>query len=327
MNNIVPLRHLVALAIVSFLLTSAALSQTPGTGAISGVVYDPANHVVTNAAVAAVNGATQTSRSATTNAEGIFRMPLLPPGGYSVTVTAPGFAPNVLNSIQVTVSQTTSLNVTLAVGAVGQVVHVQGGSEVVDLDTATLGGVVDEMAVQALPLSNRNYTQILGLSPGVVVDLPNAGQLGNATQNVASNGATPTANNIQFNGVDANNLAENSAAIANTSEVGTAIPAPDSIEEFRVQTANFDAAYGRGTGANVDLVTKSGTNQFHGSAWEFVRNNIFNANDFFSKLDGQPRPDLKQNQYGGSIGGPIKRNKTFFFGDYQGTTDVNGLGG
>jgi hypothetical protein len=327
MNTIAPLRHLVASAILSFLLTSAAFSQTPGTGAISGVVYDPANHVVTNAAVAAVNDATQISRTVTTTAEGIFRMPLLPPGGYTVTVTAPGFAPNVLYSIQVTVSQTTSLNVILAVGAVGQVMRVQGGSEIADLETSTLGGVVNETAVQALPLSNRNYTQILGLSPGVVVDLPNAGQLGNATQNVASNGATPTANNIQFNGIDANNLAENSAAIADTSEVGTAIPAPDSIQEFRVQTANFDAAYGRGTGANVDLVSKSGTNQFHGSAWEFVRNNIFNANDFFSKLDGQPRPDLKQNQFGGSIGGPIKQDKAFFFGAYQGTTDVNGLGG
>ena len=108
--------------------------------------------------------------------------------------------------------------------------------------------------------------------------------------------------------------------------VGTAIPAPDTIQEFRVQTANFDAAYGRGTGANVDLVSKSGTNRFHGSAWEFVRNNLFNANDFFSKLDGQPRPDLKQNQFGGAVGGPIRRDRTFFFAAYQGLTEVNGLG-
>jgi hypothetical protein len=160
----------------------------------------------------------------------------------------------------------------------------------------------------------------------VVVSLPTAAALGNGTQNVSSNGGKTTANNIQFNGVDANNLAENSASPAGE-EVGTAIPSPDSIQEFRVQTANFDAAYGRGSGANVDLVSKSGTNKLHGSAWEFVRNNIFNANDFFSKLDGQPRPDLKQNQFGGSIGGPVRKDKTFYFGEYQGTTDVNGLGG
>src|ERR1700678_4184905 len=144
MNTIPPLRYLVASAILSFLLTSAAFSQTPGTGAISGVVYDPANHVVTDAAVAAVNDATQISRSVTTTSEGIYRIPLLPPGGYTVTVTAPGFSPNVLYSIQVTVSQTTSVNVTLAIGAVGQVVRVQGSPEIVDFERSTLGGVVDE---------------------------------------------------------------------------------------------------------------------------------------------------------------------------------------
>src|SRR6202043_3617827 len=112
-------------------------------------------------------------------------------------------------------------------------------------------------------------------------------------------------------------LAENSAANANE-EVGTGIPAPDAIQEFRVQTANFDAAYGRGSGANVDLVSKSGTSRFHGSAWGFLRNNLFNANDFFLKSDGQPRPDLKQNQFGASVGGPIVRDRTFFFGAYQG---------
>src|SRR5271163_4255615 len=236
MNIPSPPRLLAASAIISLLLVSEAIAQTPGTGAISGVIYDQANHVVMNAAVAAVNNATHISRSVTTTADGVFRVPLLPPGRYTVTVTAPGFALNTVSAVQVTVSETTSLNVTLPVGTVGDAVQVHGDSEIADLESSTLGGVVNETAVQALPLSNRNYTQILGLSPGVVVDLPNAGQLGNATQNVASNGATPTANNIQFNGIDANNLAENSAAIANTSEVGTAIPAPDSIQEFRVQT-------------------------------------------------------------------------------------------
>ena len=214
----------------------------------------------------------------------------------------------------------------LAIAGSSETVQVNDSSSMAQLDSSTIGGFVDQHSVQSLPLSSRNYTQILGLSPGVIVDLPSATTLGNGTQNVASNGATPTANNIQFNGIDANNLVENSAVAAETSEVGTAIPAPDTIQEFRVQTANFDAAYGRGTGANVNLVSKSGTNQFHGSAWEFVRNNIFNANDFFSKSALQPRADLKQNQFGGSIGGPIRKDRTFFFGAYQGTTEVNGLG-
>ena len=319
-------RRLSAPFTVMLLLASVAPGQTPGTGAISGIVLDPTNRAVANAEVLVSDDATHISRSVTTTAEGIFRVPLLPPGKYSVTVKAPHFAPNTSPSIPVAVSDTTTLNVTLAVAGTSTNIQVSSNAEVAQLESSTLGGVVDETAILSLPLASRNYTQILGLAPGVVVDLPNAAQLGRGTQNVASNGATPTANNIQFNGIDANNLVQNSAANAESSQVGTAIPAPDSIEEFRVQTANFDAAYGRGTGANVDLVSKSGTNSFHGSAWEFLRNNIFNANDFFLKLNGQPRPDLKQNQFGGSVGGPIVRNKTFFFVAYQGLTEVNGLG-
>jgi Carboxypeptidase regulatory-like domain/TonB dependent receptor len=301
-------------------------AQDAATGAISGVVYDPSNRVVTNAEVLAVNEATHISRSIATTSEGVFRVPLLPPGTYSVTVKVAGFAVNTSQSIHVTVSETTSLNVTLAIAGVNQSVQVKGGASVAELESSTLGGLVNDTAIQALPLSNRNYTQIMGLSSGVVVALPSASALGSGSQNVTSNGGKTTANNIQFNGIDANNLAENSTANA-SEEVGTAIPAPDSIQEFRVQTANFDAAYGRGSGANVDLVSKSGTNRFHGSAWEFVRNNIFNANDFFAKADGQPRADLKQNQFGGSVGGPIVKDKTFFFVEYQGSTQVNGLGG
>ncbi len=266
------------------------------------------------------------SRSVMTTSEGMFRVPLLVPGGYAVTVSAPGFAPSTSHSLQVTVSETTSLNVILSVASVGQSVQVNAAdAQEGDLAGSTLGGLVDQAAIHTLPLSNRNYTQILGLSPGVVVDLPDATALGSGTQNVASDGATPLSNNIQFNGIDANNLAENSAASAET-DAGTAIPAPDTIQEFRVQTANFDAAYGRGSGANVDLVSRSGTNDFHGNVWEFVRNDIFNANDFFSKLDGQPRPELKHNQFGAAVGGAILKNRTFLFTAYQGLTEVNGLG-
>lgn len=300
--------------------------QTPGTGAISGIVYDPSGKAMANAAVEAREPAKHISRSVTTTQEGLFRVPLLPPGTYTVSVTVSGYAVNNSQPIQVTVSETSSISVTLALAGATTSIQVNGDASLVDVESSTVGGLVDQTAINALPLSSRNYTQILGLSPGVIVDLPDASELGRGTQNVASNGATPTANNIQFNGIDANNLAENSAANSNE-QVGTAIPAPDSIQEFRVQTANFDAAYGRGTGANVDLVSKTGTSAFHGSAWEFLRNNIFNANDFFLKGAGQPRPDLKQNQFGGSIGGPVVHNKTFFFIAYQGLTEVNGLGG
>ena len=316
---------LVTFSISLLLLTGIALSQTPGTGAISGIVYDPAGRVVQNAGITVVNEATHASRKVETTAEGLYRVQLLQPGHYTVMVTSAGFAPRTSQAIEVTVSETTSLNVSLTIAAESTSVKVANDAEVAELESSTLGGLVNETAIQGLPLSNRNFTQILGLSPGVVVDLPNATLMGTGSQNVASDGATPTANNFQFNGVDANNLVENSFAIANTSEVGVAIPAPDVIQEFRVQTANFDAAYGRGTGANVDMVSKSGSDRFHGSAWEFVRNNIFNANDFFLKQEGQPRSELKHNQFGGTVGGPIVRDKTFFFVGYEGLTEVNGL--
>jgi uncharacterized membrane protein len=307
-------------------ITAAVSAQTPGTGAISGTVYDEANRVVANAAVLVVDESTHVSRTTTTGNDGVFRVALLVPDMYTVTVHSDKFSTNISRGLEVTVSETATLNVVMAVAPAQSSIRVEASTEMVQLESSTLGGLVNEEAIHTLPLSSRNYTQILGLSPGVIADLPTATALGNGTQNVASNGATPTANNIQFNGIDANNLQENSAATAQNYEVGTAIPAPDTIEEFRVQTANFDAGYGRGSGANVDLVSKSGSNSFHGRAWEFVRNNVFNANDFFSKLAGQPRADLKQNEFGGAIGGPIRKDRAFFFGAYQGVTQVNGLG-
>jgi hypothetical protein len=188
-----------------------------------------------------------------------------------------------------------------------------------------LGRITNERDITALPLANRNFTQILALSPGVTVEVPNAGNLGANTQNVSVNGAKTTANNFQFNGIDANNIAENSfSAQAFAPETGIAIPNPDTILEFKVQTGMYDASYGRSTGGNVDMVSRSGTDGFHGSAWEFFRNDDLNANDFFLKQNRQPRPVLKQNQFGGALGGPIWKRKTFFFGSYQGTIQRNG---
>jgi len=306
-------------------LTAIAWGQTPGTGAISGVVSDPAGKLISNAEVIAVNEGTHVSRSVTTTAEGVFRLSLLTPGRYAISVKADGFGEHTSRAVVVTGSETSSLSVTLAVAGTNATVQVTNDTEMAEVESSTLGRAVEQEAVQALPLANRNYTQILGLSPGVIVALPDATALGRDSQNVTSNGAKTTSNNIQFNGIDANNLSQNSAA-NDGEEVGTAVPAPDAIQEFKVQTANYDASYGRGAGANVDFISKSGTNRFHGSAWEFVRNNIFNANGFFSKLDGQARPTLKQNEFGASAGGPLKTDKTFFFVEYQGITEINGEG-
>jgi Carboxypeptidase regulatory-like domain/TonB-dependent Receptor Plug Domain len=307
------------------LFTSAVLGQAPGTGAIKGTVYDPSGAVVQNARVTVASEATDTRRLASTDITGTFRVPLLAPGPYSVTVESAGFGTETAKAVGVVVSETGVIDFRLSIASVGTDVFAQPDSELVQTESSTLGRAVDQETIAALPLSNRNYTQILSLSPGVVVELPNASALGRGTQDVTANGNKTTGNNIQFNGVDANNLSQNSAA-SDGEEVGVAAPAPDTIQEFKVQTGNYDATYGRGTGANVDVVSKSGTTRYHGSLWEFLRNDMFNANNFFSKLTNQPRPVLKQNQFGGAIGGPILRDRLFFFGAYQGLRSSNGEG-
>lgn len=307
------------------LLLSAGLlgAQTPGTGAIAGNVIDPSGALVPQARVIATSEATRSARPVVSGANGAFRLSLLPPGTYSISAEAPGFATTQIDRVDVVASETATVEIQLRVGKASESIEVNAAPDMAQLESSTLGRGVGERTIQSLPLANRNYTQIIALSPGVVVELPNAAALGRNSQNVSANGNKTTSNNLQFNGVDANNLSQNSAT-GYQSEVGTAIPAPDTIEEFKVQTGNFDAGYGRGAGANVDVISKSGTNQWHGSLWEFLRNDALNANDFFAKRNGQPRPVLKQNQFGFTFGGPIHRDKLFFFTAYQGTTQRNG---
>lgn len=304
---------------IALCVAASVHGQDAATGAIAGTLYDSSGAVITKATIDVVSEQTHLSRSVPVNVQGGFRVPYLPPGAYSVSVQADGFDHGSKRGIAVVVGEVTSVSFHLPPGKVDIVVDV----DVTQPQTSALGRVVDESTIKALPLANRNYTQILALSPGVVVELPNAASLGRNNQNVSANGAGTTANNFQFNGIDANNLSQNSAS-GYQSEVGLAIPAPDVIQEFKAQTGAYDAAYGRGSGANVDVISKTGTNQFHGSLWEFFRNDVLNANDFFLKMNSQPRPVLKQNQFGGTFGGPIRRDKTFIFVGYQGTTQRDG---
>jgi hypothetical protein len=318
-------RFTVILFAIFVALAGTALGQAPGTGAIKGIVYDASGSAIQSAHVVLKSENTDMTRSASTGASGEFAFPLLTPGPYELAVEATGFAKKAANAVNVVVSETSVVDIHLLVASAGTSVTVEASPGLAQTESSTLGRAVDEHAIKALPLSNRNYTQILSLSPGVVVELPNASALGRGTQNVAANGNKTTANNIQFNGIDANNLSQNSAA-SDGEEVGVAAPAPDTIQEFKVQTGNYDATYGRGTGANVDVVSKTGSMKYHGAAWEYLRNDVFNANNFFTKLTQQPRPVLKQNQFGAAFGGPILRDRLFFFGAYQGLRSSNGEG-
>jgi hypothetical protein len=315
---------LLSFATLLILLVAPKLSaQTPGTGAIVGTVTDPSGALVAGAHVKVVNNGTDFSREVVTTSDGIFRCTLLPPGSYTLTIEASGFEKQSAPDIRVLVSNTTSIDLRLLLGTSTTTVEVAANVELADTQSSALGHTTNGDTIQALPLANRNFTQILALSPGVTVAVPDAGAFGKNTQNVMVNGAKTTANNFQFNGIDANNLSENSAS-GFAPEPGIAIPAPDTIAEFKVQTGMYDAGYGRSTGANIDIVSRQGTNEFHGSLWEFFRNDALNANNFFLNANGQPRPVLKQNQFGGTIGGPIRKDKTFFFGSYQGSRQING---
>ncbi len=313
------------LACVVF-LSVMGKAQTANTGAVNGTVADQSQAVIPKATVKITSVATGEVRTAISTGTGTYVVPLLPPGSYKVEVSAAGFKTAVFSNVAVNVTENQSLNVTLAAGAAGETVFVTADSQQLQFDTNTLGRTVDAVAVEGLPLVTRNFTQLVGLSAGVVQPVNNASALGRGPGSLSFtggfnvNGARNYDNNFQLDGLDANDLF---ASGANSG--GVPVPDPDVIEQFKVQTGQYDASFGRNAGANVDIVTKGGSNQFHGSLFEFFRNDDLNANDFFFKRAGTPRGKLKQNQFGGTIGGPIKRDKLLFFGSYQKTIQRNGV--
>jgi hypothetical protein len=318
-----------ALLILGGMYATPSLAQTAATGAIAGVVTDPSGAVVENAKIVVRSETTGDSRSAISASNGTFVVSLLPPGAYTVRASRDGFKELVRTGLTIHVTETAVANFLLSVGAPSEVVTVTSQAELLDTHDPALGKVTSELTVSSLPLVTRNYTQIIGLSPGVATEVTNATALGRGTGSDAAgangfsvHGGSTNDNNYQVNGVEVNDLMGSGSFSG-----GIAVPNPDTIQEFKVQTGQYDASYGRNAGANVDLVTKRGTNTIHGTAFEFFRNDVLNANDYFLNENGQPRPVIKQNQFGGSLGGPILRDKLFYFGSYQGTRQRNGLGG
>ncbi len=293
---------------------------TSQTGAITGTVADQTGAVIPNAAITLRSNKGATT-SQTSGASGEFTFPLLEPGRYVLTVLAPGFDKANLNNVDVQVTQTTHLPVTLQVGATSVEVNVSEQATLVNPTNATMGNALTGRVVEDLPLATRNFTNLLALNAATSAALPNAAAAGRGAATVFVNGQRGTANNVVINGVDANNIGSN-----NFGNIAT--PPPDTIQEFRVQTSLYDASQGKTSGGNIDLITKGGTAQYHGEAYEYFRNDILNANSFFFNKTGTPRPELRQNQFGGNFGGPVpKLKKAFFFGSYEATRQINGLSG
>ena len=313
-----------------FFAASGLLSaQTGGTGALSGAITDPTGAMVVGAQVKVTNAVTGDTRTVQTNDHGLYVASLLSPGQYSVEVTRQGFKMAASPNVQVIVAETTVLNIRLETGTVTQTITVASSTEQLQTQSSELGRVTDSRMIQNLPLVTRNYTQIIGLNPGVAQEANNAANLGRGNGALAglpgggsimSQGATSVDNNFEMNGLSVNDMQSSMFYSA-----GIPIPNPDTIQEFKVQTAQYDATTGRDAGADVDLITRSGTNNFHGSAFEYFRNEALNANDWFAKLSGQPRQVLRQNQYGFTASGPLVRNKVLLFGSWQGTKQLNAL--
>jgi carboxypeptidase family protein len=292
-------------------------AQTADTGAVAGTVTDASGGAVPDARIKVVNEATGDTHDVVSQGNGSYKAALLLPGTYRIEVSKSGFKTAVLTGITVSITETGTTNIQLQVGDITLTVTVNAQPDILQTNSAALGHVTDERMVEGLPLVTRNYTQILALSPGVSGDVNNAANLGSGTIIFSAHGGVVSDNNFQMNGLGANDLMSGFTQVP--------IPNPDTIQEFKVQTGQYDAAFGRNAGANVNVVTKGGGNQFHGTAFEFLRNDDFNANDFFLKRAGLPRGVLKQNQFGGTIGGPVVKDKLFFFGSYQGTRQRNGL--
>jgi hypothetical protein len=303
---------------------SRLCAQTASSGALVGTVTDTSGGVIPNATVSLTSNATNQTQTATTSANGTYRFPLLSPGTYTVRFSMQGFKGVTVQAVTVNVTETPVLDAKLEVGETTQEVTVTGQAPAIDTESSAVGGLIDSKTITDIPLTTRNYTQVLSLTSGVTVAVYNAGGLGTGTQDVNTNGMSTQFNTYNMDGANASNW-ESGSAVPGSTSTGLSIPNPDALAEFKIQTSQFDAGYGRQPGANVNVVTKSGSNQFHGAIWEFVRNDMFNANDFFRNRLQQGRPTLKQNQFGGTFGGPIKKDKLFFFGSYQGTRQLNGI--
>jgi hypothetical protein len=292
-------------AFFCFLLCALpALGQSATTGALEGVLRDSSGAPIGGAAVTLAHEASGQKQAATSDEGGTYRFSLLAPGVYEVVISHPGYRTARMHGMTVNVSETPVLEATLEAGNPADEAPCQCS---VSASAPSTGTLVDQKTITAVPLNTRNFTQVLSMSSGSAADVNNAGTLGRGTQSVNVNGNS-SAGGYTIDGAYA----------------PSTVPNPDSISEFKIQTSQYDAMFGA-MAPNTNLLTRRGENEFHGNLWEFLRNDIFNANAFFRNRTGQPKPNLKQNQFGTAFGGPVKRNRIFFFGSYQGTRQVNGL--
>jgi hypothetical protein len=295
------------------LCLSSGFARGQERGGVVGTVADQNGAVVSGAKITVTNSGTSQTRTVTSSSSGDYSAPNLPVGLYSATAEQPGFKRATVSNIKVDVQQTVRIDFSLQVGQVTDQVTVIGVAPLLQTDDAQIGALIENKRVEDLPLNGRNFTQLALLVPGAT-----EGTSGNY---VSTYGLGPRGSGVSFsiNGQQSSFnqfLIDGVPAKENQHESNSISPSVDAIQEFRVQTSNYSAEFGTEAGGQINLVTKSGTNRYHGTAYEFLRNDLFDGSNFFS---GGTKPELRRNQFGGTVGGPIRKNKTFFFGSYEGT--------
>jgi hypothetical protein len=313
--------------VMCFSLMAGVVAHAQVTGAtLTGTVTDPSGAVVAGAQVTAKNNATGDTRQVTTDSAGLYNMPNLTPGAYDVKVSSTGFATSAQSGITLAVGQTQQLNFALKVGDTTTTVQVTEAAPQIDLTSSALSGQVESETVRELPLNGRDWTSLAVLQPGVK---PIETQMSYATSargnrgfggEMTVSGQRSTFNNYRIDGISVNDY-----AMAAPGNVIGVVLGVDAIQEFSVLTGGFPAEYGRATGGIVNAISRSGTNQFHGAVYEFLRNSALDANDYFTRSAGQPIPPFRRNQFGVSAGAPIIKDKLFVFADYEGLRQSKGV--
>ena len=323
-----PLASVVTCLALGLSLAAIAYPQTGANTGLNGRVTDSTGASIPETTVTVVRPDTGERRVVTTNIAGDWEARFLRPGQYQVTFERTGFRKLVRDGVAVSTSEMATLNVILQLGDVGQSIEVVADAEMVSSTSATVVRTLDRKELEGLPTSSRNFTQLLVIEPGVSADISELLSNNNASISPSVNGARTTNNSFVFNGVDVTNLLCCNDRInggAGTIDQGggtlsrNLAPAPETLEEVKLQTSLFDAATGRNGGGNFQLVSKSGTNELHGTVYHYLQNDKLIANEFFFNRAGLERPMLRRNEGGFTVGGPILKGKTFFFGSYQAT--------
>ena len=305
---------------ILLLVTGSALAQSGSNGSLSGVVQDPNGAHISGVTVTANNIATGATRTTTTSDDGRWILPGLTVGAYEVTYEIAGFKKLVRTGVEVEASVPRTLEVKLEIGEIGAVINVMEGASLISAETSTVARQLSSEQLVQVPTSTRSFTQLLSAEAGVSTDLSPVLTNGNGNQSPSVNGTRTTSTSLFFNGIDATNITTNEGSLNDN-----IAPAPETLQEVKLQTSLYDASTGRSGGGNFQLITKQGGNTFNGSAYYYLQNEKFNANDFFFNKEGIARPKARRNEAGFTVGGPIVEDRFFFFGSYQYTDAATGF--